>query len=259
MARKKSEPNPEHIRWLQEAGIDVEKYYLGRLCKHGHGWNGTGLSLRNLSKKDCLVCLRDRQREHDKTDKAKATQRRCYVRNRQTIIDRMSDWKRNNPEKMKAANARRYKKYRAKFLARNKVDSQKNRLKINERQRRYRKTDKGREKIYKAVYARFARKKNAPRIDYTLSELALHFALFGDRCVYCQGVEKLTIDHLVPLSKGGIDALTNIVPACKPCNSSKRDKSAYLWFNQRPQYSTEKWFFILNQLISVANGLEIKR
>lgn len=42
------------------------------------------------------------------------------------------------------------------------------------------------------------------------------------RCAYCgrQG-DGLTPDHVVPLSRGGDNALSNIVPACGPCNLSK--------------------------------------
>ncbi|MBN1312312.1 MAG: HNH endonuclease [Anaerolineae bacterium] len=42
------------------------------------------------------------------------------------------------------------------------------------------------------------------------------------RCAYCgQQREGLTPDHVVPLSRGGDNALSNIVPACGPCNLSK--------------------------------------
>ena len=34
----------------------------------------------------------------------------------------------------------------------------------------------------------------------------------------------LTIDHLVPLAKGGIDEITNYVSCCFPCNQDKADK-----------------------------------
>jgi 5-methylcytosine-specific restriction endonuclease McrA len=49
----------------------------------------------------------------------------------------------------------------------------------------------------------------------------------GWRCVYCKlALDKkaLTIDHKIPLSKGGTNWLANLVPACKPCNSRKAAK-----------------------------------
>ena len=34
--------------------------------------------------------------------------------------------------------------------------------------------------------------------------------------------EDLTMDHLVPVSRGGKASRNNVVPACKECNSSKK-------------------------------------
>lgn len=44
-------------------------------------------------------------------------------------------------------------------------------------------------------------------------------------CYYC-GQEATTIDHIVPISKGGISSEDNCVPACHRCNSGKRDRIA---------------------------------
>lgn len=44
------------------------------------------------------------------------------------------------------------------------------------------------------------------------------------RCHYCKKKTKLTQDHVIPLSKGGLHHPSNIVPACQPCNSSKNAK-----------------------------------
>jgi 5-methylcytosine-specific restriction protein A len=46
----------------------------------------------------------------------------------------------------------------------------------------------------------------------------------GGRCRYCQRVvarDLLTIDHMVPLSAGGLDIPENLALACHPCNQSK--------------------------------------
>lgn len=44
-------------------------------------------------------------------------------------------------------------------------------------------------------------------------------------CAYCgTDTEPLLIEHVVPVSKGGPHDPLNIVPACHPCNASKRDK-----------------------------------
>jgi 5-methylcytosine-specific restriction endonuclease McrA len=37
----------------------------------------------------------------------------------------------------------------------------------------------------------------------------------------------IEIDHVVPLSKGGSNDLSNLVTACKPCNQAKRGKAAH--------------------------------
>jgi len=45
------------------------------------------------------------------------------------------------------------------------------------------------------------------------------------RCHYCHRVfppEELTMDHLVPLVRGGRTTKGNVVPCCKECNSLKK-------------------------------------
>jgi 5-methylcytosine-specific restriction endonuclease McrA len=37
----------------------------------------------------------------------------------------------------------------------------------------------------------------------------------------------------VPLTRGGSHSITNIVPACKTCNSSKRDRLLHEWPSSR--------------------------
>ncbi len=46
----------------------------------------------------------------------------------------------------------------------------------------------------------------------------------GRRCVYCGtalGLENATLDHVIPLSRGGSHLPGNLVAACQPCNQLK--------------------------------------
>ena len=43
------------------------------------------------------------------------------------------------------------------------------------------------------------------------------------KCVYCSSTKDLTIDHVIPKSRGGKTQWDNLVTACKRCNSKKGD------------------------------------
>ncbi len=46
------------------------------------------------------------------------------------------------------------------------------------------------------------------------------------KCGYCgKQMSSPTVDHKTPVSKGGTDAIENLIAACGPCNSRKRDKT----------------------------------
>lgn len=49
------------------------------------------------------------------------------------------------------------------------------------------------------------------------------FARDGWTCQYCGSRHQLTVDHVVPRSKGGPTSWDNIVAACAPCNRRKGD------------------------------------
>jgi 5-methylcytosine-specific restriction endonuclease McrA len=44
-------------------------------------------------------------------------------------------------------------------------------------------------------------------------------------CQYCGNTKKLTLDHVMPRSKGGKHSWDNVVIACEPCNSRKGDRT----------------------------------
>lgn len=44
-------------------------------------------------------------------------------------------------------------------------------------------------------------------------------------CQYCGSVSNLTLDHVMPVSRGGKSTWENVVTACYPCNSGKGSRT----------------------------------
>jgi 5-methylcytosine-specific restriction endonuclease McrA len=47
----------------------------------------------------------------------------------------------------------------------------------------------------------------------------------GNICLCCKEKKKLTKDHIIPLSKGGTDQISNLQPLCQDCNTHKWTKT----------------------------------
>lgn len=117
-------------------------------------------------------------------------------------------WRLANPEKSERA-SRRWRSA--------------NQARCNERSGRWAKEHP--ESRRAATARRRARKRGAPG-SYTAAEWLDKLALFANLCAYCGMGGPLTVDHKIPLTRGGSNDITNIVPACKPCNSRKFTKTA---------------------------------
>ena len=71
--------------------------------------------------------------------------------------------------------------------------------------------------------------------DYTTAEWYARMKEYGYKCVYCGAKRdrslrfgELTLEHVVPMPIGP-NELSNIVPACHRCNSSKGDRDLLDW------------------------------
>lgn len=64
-------------------------------------------------------------------------------------------------------------------------------------------------------------------------QLRTRFLRFSNACAYCGSTAEIQIEHVLPISKGGLHHINNIVPACKACNYSKAAHSMDQWYRSQ--------------------------
>jgi len=139
----------------------------------------------------CKKCLNEKNRNN-------------YYQNKQAYIDRAGTWRASNRDKARKCGAnwrRKNPEYFNEWRAKNPELTQM----YSERRRAREALAEGR---------------------YTASEWKALCAEYDYKCVKCGRQVPLTVDHVIPLSKGGRNSIDNIQPLCLPCNSGKKDRIA---------------------------------
>ena len=89
------------------------------------------------------------------------------------------------------------------------------------------------------------------RIPYRGIALSRHNIMKRDafQCLYCGSTKNLTLDHMIPKSRGGDSSWTNLVTACMRCNTRKGDRTpeeAGLTLKQKPKKPSLAAFLVAN-------------
>lgn len=53
--------------------------------------------------------------------------------------------------------------------------------------------------------------------------------IYASPCFRCGSNSNISLDHVIPLSRGGNHSIGNLMPLCQPCNSSKGKKLLVEW------------------------------
>lgn len=84
------------------------------------------------------------------------------------------------------------------------------------------------------VYNRRCRHKR--RVKLANSPFPKEFKLMS-HCWVCLSTKDLCVDHIIPVSRGGTNDISNLTTLCRSCNASKGKKTYTKWFEQRLQQS----------------------
>lgn len=176
-------------------------------------------------------------RETRSAEERKAQKREYYLRNVEAIKAKaaarkeqkavaMAAWREKNREHVKAY-AEQYRAENAKMLnarqrqrARDEHQADPGRVRAEARARYARDP----EAIKFHTMAVRAKKLGATLCDLTRAELAEIRIAHNGRCAICDVESALTIDHKIPLSRGGQHTKANIQLLCQPCNSRKGNR-----------------------------------
>lgn len=222
------------------------------------------------------ILKKGRGRHHANREHANEKRRQHYLINRDHHLEKMKNWREENKDYIRGYNREKMRKYRESHpeyviqeRLRRKEHYRLNREVYADRWKRYysenkeslRKRGRDRYHLNKKYYQtkwrnyyqtpkgqlasrRASHKRRASEcgVAHTLTTEQWDSALdyFDNRCAYCGEDGKMTQDHFVPVSKGGDYADGNIVPACGPCNYSKRDRNFSDWFKRQSFYDSER-------------------
>lgn len=142
--------------------------------------------------------------------------------NREKLKNWFQVYYRKNREKIKFANKQRWEQKKPEILAQMKQYYASNRKRILQRIR------ENPESRNRAKLIRLHRKRAASDgFGLSTKQWELLKLIYHSRCAYCRRkTRQLQIEHVVAIANGGKHGLTNIVPACQPCNSQKHTKRA---------------------------------
>lgn len=209
------------LRTCRKCGLDkpIDQFPMKRD-------NADGLSVR------CRGCLWETIKAYRQTDHGKQMMLASNQRFAKTEKRKLSQSRSNHSEKGRAskkawAKSEAGKISRAKLRGTDKTKARHKRYYDNGKGRitidRYQATEKGKASLARGVHKRRSRMLAVSTL--TAAEWQTIKDRAGHKCHYCRKVfRRLTMDHVIPLTKGGHHIASNIVPACRSCNSSKGNR-----------------------------------
>lgn len=186
----------------------------------------------------------ERMREHKRLwsklnpDKVNAQARAYYKKNSEKLKARFKAWRDANREKYKACRKACQQRHREKHLAgkrrRGRAEYERSREQVLARTKRWvQRHPETAKRVRQLVCHRRRVALTGDGRTLTKEQWAnvqAQYAVDGVvMCAYCKKRPGNTLDHVIPIARGGWNAPDNVLPACMTCNASKGTKLLSEW------------------------------
>lgn len=238
------------------------KYDLRNVCKKCESER----SKEYYRKNDNHIKEKAKKYREDNKEYCKEYKKQYYEENKEEISEKYKKYQEDNKEKIKEYKKQYYEKNKKEILEKCKQYREENKEEIKKRKRKYREENK--EKIAESnkrwqkenpekVFNRAQKRRlleESQGSGVTKEQWLEMMYYFDFKCAY-SGVyiggnsEHRTIDHIVPLSKGGLNEIWNLVPMYSNYNSSKSTSNMEVWY-------MEQEFFDIDRLLRIYEWIE---
>lgn len=151
-----------------------------------------------------------------------------YDENREEILRDHKEYYRANRERILSYKKEHYKANKEAILKKSKEYFECNKEEVLSKNREYCRKNPDRFSLYHN-HRRINETVNGG--SHTIKQRREKFLALGNVCYYCSIPGKMTVDHMIPISRGGTDNIDNIVPACTTCNCRKGNKTLAEFFD----------------------------
>lgn len=182
------------------------------------------------------------------TERILRYQKMYRIKNKESIQDKRKKYYLKNKECINAKTKQYYYNNKERLLLRNNQYYKENKERILEQCKAYAKTERG--KTFRKLNENKRRTSKKKALSFLTQKQWTNIVdKFNNSCAYC-GVENysLTIDHFIPISSGGELTISNIIPCCRSCNSSKNKYNFFEWYPKQEFYSKQREDKILKHL-----------
>jgi 5-methylcytosine-specific restriction endonuclease McrA len=174
--------------------------------------------------KDCNNSRSKANYEANREERLKY-QRQYHADNADQAREYARKWRKKNRDKIKVYRKTFVNRHREKELARNRIKSRIYRQEHPEKVRQWSR-DYIRRHPERVALKNHNRRVKGKEFVVTEAEIA---KIYASSCAHCNSSSKMTIDHIVPLSRGGKHSIGNLQPLCQSCNYSKSNKTLTEW------------------------------